>query len=271
MPVQPQLNRVRNLSNVTVFVKSFLRLGLLRDCLEGVQQTLPETKILVIDDSSEQQKHVEASFVDPNYTQVFMPFDSGFGAKSNEMIRHLDTEYVLIGSDDFNFGDPAVRGGIEKLHTVLEKDLTLVMASGRVNRNPYEFVLQIDEINHTCVEKPGCYGIREVDGIPYQWTDLTVNYSLIRRKVFERVHWDSDVKIGGGEHGAFFIDIARAFGHGRVAYVPGVNINELPYDPRKVDPRYAAFRQRASQPGRICLKRRGIDRYCCGGTTWETA
>ena len=272
---------MRDLSNVTIFIKSFLRHGLLRDCVDGIEKNLPECSILIIDDSYP-GRHSVTQTTKPNCTTVFMPFDSGFGAKSNEMLYNVRTKYVLIASDDFDFSPPSVREGIEKLHTVLE-NTSMSIASGRVNNNPYEFCFEFGMRDvglgpeQFCKERPGYHGTWLADGLEYSPCDLTVNYSLIKTEILgfdepdaeqpNLVHWDDDVKIGGGEHGAFFIDVFRA-GHG-VCYVPGVNINELPYDNAKVDPRYGGFRSRASEPGRICLKRRGIDAYCCGGTTWE--
>lgn len=267
---------MRDLSNVTIFLKSFLRLGLLRDCIAGIRKNLPECSVLIIDDSSEAQNIKEyAVNRHGNLTSIYMPFDSGFGAKSNEMIGAVSTKYVLIASDDFDFNPPSVREGIEKLHAVLD-NTRMSIASGRVNDNPYEFLLEFGGdgiVDSWCKEHPGYYGewYATPENILYKPADLTVNYSLIKTEILGfapgQLHWDDDVKIGGGEHGAFFIDAKRS-GH-EVCYVPGVNITELHGDSSKVDPRYGSFRARASQPGRICLKRRGIDRYCCGGTTWE--
>ena len=270
-------DNMHDLSKITIFIKSFLRLGLLRDCLDGIKKSLPECKVLVIDDSSESMSGVCSVRESPGMRTVFMPFDSGFGAKSNEMIHHLNTEYVLIGSDDFNFGEPGVREGIIQLLTVLEERPAYMIASGRVNNNPYESCFEltapdeIRELNGWAYES-SCSG-PDLKIVNYNPCDLTVNFSLIRKSVFDsgNVHWDSDVKIGGGEHGAFFIDVYREFGPERVAYVPGVNINELPHDHAKIDPRYASFRQRACEPGRICLKRRGIKRYGLADETWETS
>jgi hypothetical protein len=91
-----------------------------------------------------------------------------------------------------------------------------------------------------------------------------VNYSLIRTKVFQPQHggirWDGGgVKIGGGEHSAFFIDLQRTYWG--VAYVEGANINQIPHNPGWMHPSYPAMRGRARTPGRHCLKKRGIDRY----------
>jgi hypothetical protein len=117
-----------------------------------------------------------------------------------------------------------------------------------------------------------------VNGTTYHLCDLTVNYSLIRRKLFDAAHggiqWDGgDVKIGGGEHSAFFIDVQRAYWS--VAYVEGANISQLRpgliTDEYRAwnSPEYPKMRARARQPGRPCLKARGIDRYILADGTVE--
>ena len=260
-----------DLSKVTIFIKSFLRHGLLAECLDGIACNLPECEVLIVDDSFEKTTSTD-KITDPyGNTVLYMPFDSGFGAKSNEMTAHLTTPYVLIGSDDFDFDADGCQSVIKML---LEENPEFSIASGRVNGNPYESMFQFGYASGDRVrEIPGHYGEfrSHPSGLAYCPTDLTVNFSLIRSSILgfgpKQVHWDSDVKIGGGEHGAFFLDVYWA-GH-RVCYVPGANINEIPADPRKVDPRYASFRQRASQPGRICLARRGIKHYGLADGSWE--
>jgi hypothetical protein len=127
--------------------------------------------------------------------------------------------------------------------------------SGRVNGNPYEV--------HLIERQPGEWYERPLTGSEYftQSTgcDLTVNYFLARNKVFDTVRWDDDVKIGGGEHGAFFIDCKRA--KFKTVYVAGVNINEQQV---RNSPRYRMYRRRAQDPARPCFVRRGIKKYVCG-------
>ncbi len=264
-----------NLSNVTIFIKSFLRHGLLQECLAGIKANLPECKVLIIDDSFEHESNRCAMVPDSDKIKtVFMPFDSGFGAKSNEMIRHLDTPYVLIGSDDFDFYPTAVREGLINMLTVLEEMAGVAIASGRVNGSSYESDLEFGPDGSWVREHKLVTGHpphrapcpqQTPTGVVFIPCDLSVNYSLIRAEILGfnvgEVHWDDDVKIGGGEHGSFFVDVYRAFGEDRVAYVPGAEINELPYDPAKVDPRYMTFRMRALEPGRACLVKRGIKRW----------
>lgn len=250
-------------SKVCVLVKTFCRDGYLLRTVEGLQKNLPSAKIVIVDDG------VESNFKISWYARLqtlghvfrWLPFDSGFGAKANEGVKACDRPYVLIASDDFDFGDPDAALGVEKLVGILEQDPQIAVASGRVNNKPYEAMLTLGE--GVCTETAGVYldqfGLGFQHNVRYYVTDLTVNYSLIRREVFDVIKWDEDVKIGGGEHGAFYIDLKRA--GFKVAWVQGVNINELRGPTDWSSAEYHKYRDRARQPGRICLKRRGIERY----------
>ena len=248
------------LSRVGILIKTFLRDEHLLRCLAGIQRTLPDAQVIVVDDGHASSQKIYLAGQMARHGHIFepMPFDSGFGAKSNRGVELCKREYVLIGSDDFDFGQPCIRGYVEKMVAVLDALPAVGVASGRVNGRPYEATLEIGD--DYVREHQGYSGEGEVNGIKYRYCDLTVNFSLVRRSVFEKVKWDSDVKIGGGEHGSWFVDLKRS--GWKTVYLPGVNINEMP-EPEQWRFRhlYPTFRGRAKAPGRICLKRRGISTY----------
>jgi glycosyltransferase involved in cell wall biosynthesis len=249
------------LSRVSVMIKTFLRDGYLFACLRGLEATLPECKIIVVDDGLEHRDKIVryAELRDLGHVCVWLPYDSGFGEKANEAIKHVNTEFVLIGSDDFDFANPCVRAGVERLQRVLDARPEIGVASGRVNARAYEscLVRQGDAVR----EERRFYASDSYDDIKFHYCDLTVNYSLIRRAVFDKVRWDGgDVKIGGGEHGAFFLDVKEA--GWKTCVVEGAVIYELLPKPGWARPEYKAMRARArTVEGRPCLKRRGINRW----------
>lgn len=251
------------LSKVAVLLKTFLRDGLLTKCLAGIERTLPEVKIIVVDDGYESGHKISlyAALRELGHVCLWLPFDSGFGAKANAAIPFFaDHQYILIASDDFDFEDRSIRGGIENMVAVLDGDPSIHIASGRVDGRPYESLL---EVAGDCVrEIAGHREARAVNGVNYKTCDLTVNFSLIRSSCFgdDKLHWDGkEVKIGGGEHGSFFLD-AKRLGYG-VAVVENVNIRQMPWDFSLIHPSYPQFRNRAMEPGRPCLKARGINRW----------
>jgi hypothetical protein len=243
---------VADLSKVTIGIKSFLRKDKLHNAIAGIQQNLPECWLTVADDSEDAYKRVlVAGNSTVRETLIRCPFDSGFGFKSNLIAQYCQTPYLLIGSDDFDFSTKAVRTGIEKLVDVLDSNPGVHVAGGRVNNRRYEFNFVI---NGTEITE------ERVEPLPdFVFCDLTVNYCLVRKEVFSKVQWDDDVKIGGGEHAAWFLDIKRN-GFNTV-YVSGVNITAQPgHD----SPEYRIYRNRASSPERPCLYRRGITKYTLG-------
>jgi len=252
------------LSNITVVIKTFLRDGFLLKCIAGLQRRMPECKIVIVDDGpadasplSRDKLLLYEKLRSQGHVCHLMPQDSGFGAKSNAALSFCDRPYVLIGSDDFDFDDPAVRDGIEKMATVLANVPEMGIASGRVNNRQYEMLLELGD--GWVKERRGFYEGGKALNVGYQVCDLTVNYSLIRKEVFEKVHWDDDVKIGGGEHGAFFIDVKRA--GWKVCVVAGANIREMQGHIPGNHRDYLTMRARARAPERPCYIRRGVNHY----------
>lgn len=258
-----------SLSRVSIMIKTFLRDGFLFKCLDGLEQNFPECKIVVVDDGWESREKItrSAALRHKKHVWINLPFDSGFGSKANAAIPDLmKREYALIGSDDFNFADPKVRDGVEQMQKVMDAVPSLGLVSGRVDNNPYEFIWKMGE--RSLQEIPAVHGTGRVNGSEYSIVDLTVNFSLMRTKLFDpqygEIRWDGgEAKIGCGEHSAFFIDLQRSYWG--VAYVHGVNINQMkfsPYEKAQLQNKgYDEMRARARRPGRICLKRRGIDTY----------
>jgi hypothetical protein len=205
-------------------------------------------------------------------------FDSGFGRKSNRIAEWSTRPYLLIGSDDFEFSDYAAHGILD-MQKMLDNCPDIDIVSGRVNFKSYEFYLDIKWITtyipgYYIKERPvfdsnaSSFTMSHVRGRngeiltpEFFYCDLTVNYSLIRMSSFRKagIKWDNDVKIGGGEHGAFFFDCKRA--GLKTVCVPSANINEQKI---KNSPRYNEYRRRALLPDRPCFDKRQIVEYVLG-------
>jgi hypothetical protein len=244
---------------------------------------MPEVKIIVADDGemTEEKDGIYAELIREGHKVILLPFDSGFGKKSNAIAAALDTEFLLVSSDDFNHGEPSVRVGIEKMLEVLDREPSLSIVSGTVDNQSYEYFLIEEDSIVTEWKITPFMAQYYVGWIP---CDLTKNYSLIRRNVFwtegletnengtgyvekrTNIGWDNDVKIGGGEHAAFFLDVKQA--GLAVAYVPGVNINA---QESSDSVEYNKFRRRACRPERECFKRRGIKKYILADGTVDYA
>jgi hypothetical protein len=216
------------LDRICIMVKTFLRDGYLATTLRSIELNLPECKVVIADDGFESREKIEkyARMRNQGHTCVWLPFDSGFGAKANAAMQQCDREYVLIGSDDFDFVMPETRRGIERLLDVMDSRPDIACASGRVDNIPYEGYIERgdDYIREHRLTEDNC----EVtaNGTEYKLCDLTVNYNLVRRSALgmDKVHWHQQWKIGG-DHFTFYDDLKKA-GH-KIAWVKGVNIDQL--------------------------------------------
>ena len=228
----------QSLEEVSILVTTFLRDGYLIPCLELLRMYMPDAKVIVVDDGM-------PSLIKDGFCN-YMPFDSGLSAKRNKGVRIARTKYVLLGSDDFDFGGLETRAGIEKLVKVLEENPDIDVAGGRVNGAHYEAMLEYKKGEYIREHGAALYGIRPTP------VDLTVNYFLARTDVLRQFPWPEECRIGG-EHVCFFLDLKLA---GRkVVFVPGVNINTFQVR-NGADPRYAAFRARAATLGHPLMKKR---------------
>lgn len=251
------------LSNVCVMVKTFLRDGCLLKCLKGIQRHLPECKIIVVDDGYEQKYKITlySELREAGHECIWLPFDSGFGAKANAAIAALDRQYTLIASDDFDFDNHNVRPGVELLVDVMDSLPYVGFAGGRVDDKPYEGTIERGE-GYIREHYLSMNNFQVVRGIQYKLCDLTVNYGLVRTTALGftkgKVHWHSEWKIGG-DHFTFFDELKIA--GWQIAWVPGVNINQIKPMPGMVDWRYPPYRARAREALPSLFKRYGITKY----------
>ena len=256
----PRRRAKEMLHEVSILITSFLRPGYLKECLAGIEKNLPECKVIVVDDSGGEDL---GSGADRRF--ISLPFDSGLSAKRNAGVKACTTSYLLMGSDDFDFGTGEARAGIEKLVRVLEEHPSVDVAGGHHNNQPYEGFLEL---------MPGSYiketrlfssndQPRRASSLSNEYevykVDLIVNYFLARTQSIRLFPWDERMKIGG-EHGDWFLTLKDA---GKmVVWMPGVNINELPRDRSKEHPDYGRYRGRALSLGhKIFLDKRGIKHY----------
>jgi len=254
------------LEKVSISLKTLLRDQKLYRSIQAIRDTMPEAQMIIADDGemTEEKDGIYADLIREGHQVIILPFDSGFGMKSNRIAAALNRPYLLISSDDFDHRPPEVRKGIEQLLEVLE-NTDMDIASGRVNNGAYEFNLEFQDGGSTVIE----HAVR-IQSNPKPWfveCDLTVNYGLYKKQVFkskypslnDRIHWLDDVKIGGAEHSMIYIQ-AKQFGY-KVCYVPGVNINEQ----REPDSaRYRQYRMRSGNPERPCHDYVGVKKYILG-------
>ena len=264
---------------IDIGIKTFLRDEQLFHAIQGIQQNYPGARLIIVDDGemTEEKDGVYADLHRAGHITETLPFDSGFGRKSNRISELSTRPYLLIGSDDFEFDKQAAEG-LRGLQSVLDNDSEIDIASGRVNNHAYEFYLEISKYlfregvyvkEHPIFTRDSksftlshvCDAVYEPVTPEFFSCDLTVNYSLIRTDRFRAagIRWDNDVKIGGGEHGALFYDCKLA--GLKTVCVPSSNIGEQRV---RNSSRYKEFRNRASSSERPCFDKRNIVEYILG-------
>lgn len=235
--------------DVCVLVKTIWRDGLMVRCTDSIERYMPGARIIVVDDgfeSKEKSKHYYA-MRSRGHSAVWMKFDSGFGAKSNEAKKHYDRKYTLIFSDDFEASEEVAQG-VLKMIKVLEARPDIGVASGRVDDNPYEAfcteTVRPDGMIDV-VLTPADYSDdkwERLGDIRYLMVDHTVNYNLIRREVFKHLVWNEEFPIGGDHHTMY--EQTKKAGW-KVCYVDGVNVTQMKPFAGSCDPMYGNARGRA--------------------------
>ncbi len=263
-----------NLSDVSILLKTFLRDEKLFNSINAIRRNMPEIQMIIVDDGlqTEEKSGIYADLIREGHIVKILNFDSGFGAKSNAGIQALVRPFLLISSDDFSHDPPSVKVGITKMLGVLDRNPQLSIVSGRLaNRGPYEFYFGVGWETGNVIEIPREQVLltqySDYPGDRSWWPcDVTVNYSLVRRSVFDKVRFDDEEIIGEGGHGAFFYDCKKA--NIKVAYVPGVEISE---QTGRDSEQYRKYRFRACGPSRKCFEKRGIKRWVLGNgvVDWE--
>lgn len=266
---------------ISIGIKTFLRDEKLFRACDSIIKTMPDAHIIVADDG--EMNDTKAIYYEGleslGHKVICLPFDSGFGVKSNKIIDALARPYLLVASDDFCFSAPDVVVGVKKMLDVLDRTFVhepqISIASGRLrNRGQYEFLLV--ESNGEIIEVPCNFDQYPDNPGTFGLCDVTFNYSLIRREVFYKkisvsgpkliifearsnIKFDDEEIIGEGGHGAFFYDCKKA--NIKVAYVPGVFIDEMPEPDSE---RYRQYRHRACGSSRKCFEKRNIRKYVLG-------
>lgn len=235
--------------DVCIIIKTFLRDGLLMKTIKGIEENLPGARMIIVDDGRDSSAKITeyARLRKLGHSCIWMPFDSGFGAKSNVAVSYCDRKYALIASDDFVF-DKDAADGVLKLVTVLEGDRNFGVASGRVDNNPYEgwlrYTKREDGTFDVVAERLDTTTVpcTQIGDIRYWRVGHTVNYNLCRVSALSHVRWDEKFKIGG-DHARFYEQLDRA--GVAIAYVEGVSITQAKAQPEDVHPDYAKCRGRA--------------------------
>lgn len=277
------------MKNVTALVKSFLRDQYLFRVVRSLKELHPDIHIFVADDGCfSDSKEAKLKGMGVEY-YIRLPYGScGITKGRNFLVDACQTEYCLIGDDDFLYTDDSHLEFLLKLTEVADIAGGAVMQGGILGH--YEGFY-----HHT----PEGVTFRDIDrtysssysGIQYSPADFIFNFFITKTETLRRVRWDEQFH-ASWEHEDFFLSAHKA--GLKTVYCPDCVVvhRGLMADP----PEYNQARHRDdSGDAQIMLKKWGflgydmpivafwgrdivmadpgdLTRYCCDGCQkeWET-
>lgn len=249
------------MKQVTAIVISFLRPAYTVACIRSLRKTYPDIKIIVGDNGGDDGS-VYFACEEVGAKLISLPFDSGVCVARNELLKHVETRYVLVGDDDFKYDENArVDSMTGFLNTHEEYDLIggriiqdgiIRNYQGFIEKNSTHFITtKIDVENAIYKSIPDIPGQK---GLRYCSADLTFNYFVARTDKVKEVPWDEEIKVAY-EHFSWFWDFKCA--GGKVAFTPDAIVIHKPTDIRAEvygstkHSEYMAFRNRKEDKARF--------------------
>ena len=242
------------MKNTTAIIISFLRTEYTKKCISSLRTLYPEIKIRVGENG-----HYSEEMADfckgQNADYIDLQFDSGVCVARNRLIEGVDTEFVMVGDDDFYYVDgkdskPMVREMIEFLEVMGNYDLIggRIFEAGSLRNYQGHFemgdgFLRYHKLPMEVFDK----AILPSGELKYKNADLTFNYFVARTEKVKKVPWDEKIKVAY-EHSSWFLDFKDA--GNKVAFSPEPIVIHKPQI-RERYPEYMEYRVRKNDKKRF--------------------
>lgn len=224
------------MDDVTAVIKTFLRDDYLKACLTSLRERHSSIRIFVADDGDEpsaEKKKFLHEYCDQYYR---LPFDSGLPYARNYLMERVETEFILIGDDDFCFN-----ADISPLRTLMGvSDL----AGGRIVENgkvrDYQGLFRFANDGLECV-RLNMLNFEMHEGIRYKPCGFTFNFFIARKA--KLLPWDENIKISY-EHEDFFL---MNKDNARIVFCPDAFVTHKPphvHIHEDAQARYGKYRNR---------------------------
>ena len=232
------------MKNVTAMVITFLRDEYMFACVRSLRETYPDIKIIVGDNghaSDDKKKYCEKY----GARYVELPFDCGICKGRNELAKLVDTEFVLIGDDDFLYTPEAQ---VDKMMETLKNNNRIDLIGGRiveggVVRN-YQGFMELNDGNilykRLALESTE-YEIDKDTGMRFVPCDITFNYFVAHTDMIKAIRWDENIKVAY-EHSDYFISLKKA--SKVVMFTPDAIVKHKEVASPKVPKEYLGYRCR---------------------------
>lgn len=210
------------MKDVTACVKTFMRDDYLFDCVKSLRTTYPDTPIFVADDgdtSDEKESKLREMGVSK---YLRLPYGVGVCAGRNALADACETQYLLIGDDDFLYTPDTHLENLRTLMGVADIAAGGVLVNGEVLRYEDDFIIRNGRYDLGPVKFPP---FETFNGVRYGKCDLTLLFFVARTDVVRRVRFDVDLK-PCYEHEDFFM-VAKKY-NTRVVYCPDTLVLHKP-------------------------------------------
>lgn len=244
------------MKNTTAIIISFLRPQYTLECIKSLKKEAPDIKILV-GENGNFNKDIDKLCKEVGAEYIQLPYDSGVCVARNELIKRVNTKYVLVGDDDFYYTSEAK---ISEMEAFLDGNDSFDLIGGRVkqygivknyqgfiqkNKDHFKsFPINVDEVE---------YSIDDNSRLRFTSADLVFNFFVARTDKIKKVPWDEEIKVAY-EHFSWFYDFKLA--GGKVAFSPDPVVIHKPehvvFDMHdNNNEAYMAFRNRKSDKDRF--------------------
>lgn len=191
----------------------------------------PRIRILVADQTP-RTPLMDAFYRDNAVEVEYMPYDAGVCASRNALLPRLaDDECLVVCDDDFVFTPET---DFEPAMTILEHRPDIGVVGGLVrnidaagepaNMLDWAMMIEVDQRAGLLAFVPAhelAPVIEVAGGVPFYRCDAVVNFSVIRRSIFnETIRWDPAFR-SDGEHEDFYINL-KLNGPVGVAHLPSM-------------------------------------------------
>lgn len=205
-------------NKITAVLISFLRPEYTKECIRSLKEQYPEINIAVAE-NAEYNEEIAELVAQHGGKYLQMPFDSGVCYARNRLVEQAETEYILVGDDDFFYTDHA---RVDKMLAFLEANEEYSLIGGRIYEggNILNYQGNIRKEDGTLIYENIFYEKNRYDqtsGLEYQPCDITFNYFVARRSDILDAKWDENIKVAY-EHSDWFLTM-KSLGR-KVAFTP---------------------------------------------------
>lgn len=244
--------------NVTAIIISFLRPAYTIACVKSLKETYPDIQILV-GENGDYEPELADLVKEVGGRYIKLPYDSGVCVGRNTLMQEVQTEYVLVGDDDFFYTKDAM---VDRMHTLLVNNPQIDLIGGRIRENGtirnyqgsierHDRMLRNTPIN---LDDGPQYSIDPESNLQWVKTDLVFNFFVARKASIIDIPWDNQIKVAY-EHESWFIDLQDA--NRFVAFSPNPIVVHKPDHIRDIveksqkHPQYQQFRMRRNDKERF--------------------